>query len=159
MSDPAVRVVPVVPLHVRLASLLLTVAAALATTGGLAACGAASQPQLKVLSVERSGQPSTRSMVLFVEVTNRDARPMHLQRLEYTFAAAGAHHPGGEVSLTRVVEPGAAVVVEVPVAIDAQPWPVGERITMDGRLYCEQDQLVRSFPVTADVPAAFDLVP
>lgn len=152
MFRPVLRVVP----RLRLASLALVAAAAV---GGLAACGAATQPQLKVLSVERSAQEPSRSMVLFVEVVNRDARPMHLQRLEYTFAAAGAHHPGGEVSLTRVVEPGAAVVVELPVEIDRQPWPTGERVTMDGRLYCEQDQLVRSFPVTAAVPDALDYAP
>lgn len=135
------------------ARVALALAVALVAPAALAACGASTQPQLKVLSVERSVRAPSRNVVLFVEVTNRDATPMHLQRLEYTFAAAGARHAGGEVTLTRVVEPGGAVVVEVPVALDDQPWPVGERITMDGRLYCEQDQLVRSFPVTADVPA------
>lgn len=143
------------PLRPRLAALALTLAA----TVGAVGCGAATQPQFKVLSVERSAQAPTRSMVLFVEVVNRDARPMQLQRLEYTFAAAGARRPGGEVSLTRVIEPGAAAVVELPVEIGSQPWPTGARITMDGRLYCEQDQLVRSFPVTADVPASLDFVP
>lgn len=117
----------------------------------LAACGASNQPQLKVLSVERSVRAPT--VVVFVEVVNRDERPMQLQRLQYTFAAAGSRHLGGEVALTRVVEPGAAVVVEVPVPLDGASWPEGERVTLDGRLYCEQDQLVKSFPVTADVPA------
>ena len=158
MSAPAVRAVRS---RLRLASLAIADITAV-TAVGLAACGAARQPQLKVLSVERSvdgpGQAPTRSMVLFVEVVNRDARPMQLQRLEYTFAAAGARHPGGEVTLTRVIEPGAAAVVELPVELGSQPWPVGERITMDGRLYCEQDQLVRSFPVTADVPTTADVV-
>ena len=52
-----------------------------------------------------------------------------------------------------MVEPGAAVVVEVPVALTGEAWANGERVTLAGRLYCEQDHLVRSFPVTADVPA------
>ncbi len=140
----------------RLASLAFVVAALVLGS----ACGASTQPQLKVLSVERSAREPSRSVVVFVEVVNRDARPMHLQRLEYTFAAAGARTaeaPGarvaGEVALTRVVEPGAAVVVEVPVPLADATWPEGETVTLDGRLYCEQDQLVKSFPVTADVPA------
>lgn len=130
---------------------VLLVLVALASIA-LGACGASTQPQLKVLSVERSVREPTRAVVVFVEVVNRDARPMHLQRLQYTFAAAGARH-AGEVALTRVVEPGAAVVVEVPVPLEGAAWPEGERVTLDGRLYCEQDQLVKSFPVTADVPA------
>jgi hypothetical protein len=125
---------------------------ALAAGLGLGGCAASTQPQLTVLSVERSVREPARAVVVFVEVVNRDARPMQLQRLQYTFAAAGARHPGGEVALTRVVEPGAAVVVEVPVPLGGAAWPEGERVTLDGRLYCEQDQLVRSFPVTADVP-------
>jgi hypothetical protein len=135
-------------LHRRLASLLLAAAALLP----LAACGVSTQPQLKVLAFERPVRPS-RPAILFVEVVNRDATPMRLQRLEYTFAAAGARRPGGEVSLARVVEPGGAVVVEVPVPPGEQPWPAGQRITIDGRLYAEQDELERSFPVTADLPA------
>lgn len=135
----------------RLASLLL--AASLVPV--VAACGASTQPQLKVLAVEhpvRASHPA----ILFVEVVNRDATPMRLQRLEYTFAAAGARRPGGEVALTRVVEPGGAVVVEVPVPAAAsadEPWPAGEPVVMDGRLYTEQDDLERSFPVTANLPA------
>ena len=136
--------------RLRLASFVLIATAAVST---LAACGASTQPQLKVLSVERSVREPTRTVVVFVEVVNRDVRPMHLQRLQYTFAAAGTRQGGGEVALTRVVEPGAAVVVEVPVALTGADWPAGEAGTLAGRLYCEQDQLVRSFPVTADVPA------
>ena len=135
-------------LRARLVSLVLVAGAALS-----AACGASTQPQLKVLSVERSVREPSRTVVVFVEVINRDARPMQLQRLQYTFAAAGAPQAAGEVALSRVVEPGAAVVVEVPVPLDDASWPAGEPATLDGRLYCEQDQLVRSFPVTADVPA------
>lgn len=143
----------------RLRVLLVSLAfGAVAALGG-AGCGASTQPQLKVLSVERSVREPTRKVVLFVEVVNRADRPMHLQRLEYTFAAAGAQHPGGQVSLTRVVEPGGAVVVEVPVAIDRDTWAAGEQVTLAGRLFCEEDQLERSFPVTADVPAPADYTP
>jgi hypothetical protein len=140
------------PPRLRLASLFLLVASATASvTGLLTACGASTQPQLKVLAFERPTRAS-KPAILFVEVVNRDATPMRLQRLEYTFAAAGAHHSAGAIALTRVVEPGGAVVVEVPVPPPEQPWPAGERVTMDGRLYCEQDDLERSFAVTADLP-------
>jgi LEA14-like dessication related protein len=133
----------------RLASLALAVAASLS----VAACGASTQPQLKVLSVERSMRAPTGTVVVFVEVVNRDARPIRLQRLQYTFAAAGASHAAGEVSVTRVVEPGAGVVVEVPLTID-DTWPAGEPVTLAGRLFCEQDDLERSFEVTAELPAS-----
>jgi hypothetical protein len=139
-------------LRLRLLSITI-VAAALAIVG----CGAATQPQLKVISVERSERAPTRQAVVYVEVVNRADHPMHLQRLQYTFAAAGAARPGGEVSLTRVVEPGAAVLVEVPVSIDDDTWADGEHLTLDGRLFCEEASLVRSFAVSADVPAPADL--
>ncbi|HVV82233.1 MAG TPA: hypothetical protein VHE35_04110 [Kofleriaceae bacterium] len=139
--------------RLRLAALPSVTFALAALASTLAACGAANQPQLKVLSVEPSVQAPTRNAIVFVEVVNRDERPMQLQRLEYTFAGSGTRRGGGEVSLTRVVEPGAGVVVEVPLSVDGSaPLQAGERLTLAGRLYCEQDQLVRSFPVTADVP-------
>ena len=138
------------PRRLRLASLALALAASL-SVAGLGACGASTQPQLKVLSVERSMRAPTGTVVVFVEVVNRDARPIRLQRLQYTFAAAGAPHAAGEVSVTRVVEPGAGVVVEVPVTVD-ETWPTGEPVTLAGRLYCEQDDLERSFAVTAELP-------
>lgn len=130
---------------------LAVYALSLALCSTVAACGAATQPQLKVLSMERAGREPGRNMVLFVEVVNPASRPMRLQRLQYTFASAGVRQPGGEVQLTRVVEPGAAVVVEVPVSIAAEAWSAGQRLTLAGRLYAEQDELVRSFAVTADV--------
>ena len=137
------------PPRLRFASLLLLAALGLAPV--LTACGASTQPQLKVLAFERPTRAS-RPAILFVEVVNRDATPMRLQRLEYAFAAAGERHGAGAIALARVVEPGGAVVLEVPVPAADKPWPAGERVTMDGRLYCEQDDLERSFAVTADLP-------
>ncbi len=135
------------PRH-RLALLALLLAIAGAGLG----CGASTQPQLKVLSVESSGREPGRPMVLFVEVVNPATRPMRLQRLQYAFASAGVRQPGGEIQLTRVVEPGAAVVVEVPVSLASESWSGGRRLTLAGRLFAEQDELVRSFDVMADVP-------
>ena len=129
---------------------VVTVALALA----LAACGAGRQPQLKVLSVESAAaRPS--DMVLFVEVVNPAGRPLELQRLQYRFeraaqVAGGA--PGhGEVQRARTVDPGAAIVVEVPLPIDAALR--GQALTLAGRLYATQDDLQRSFAVHAHVDA------
>ena len=132
----------------RLASLLLALALGALSVPG---CGAGAQPQLRVLSVERAPLAASRTVLLFVEVVNPAAQPMQLQRLEYTFASAGAAHPGGEVHLTRVIEPGASVVVEVPLSVEAASLPPGQHLTLAGRLFAEQDQLQRSFPVAAEL--------
>lgn len=139
----------------RLVSLAVCLALA-----GLAApgCGAAAHPELRVLSVEHGPPSASRTVLLFVEVVNPATQPMQLQRLEYSFAAAGAARPVSAVQLTRVVEAGASVVVEVPVTVDGAAWPAGQHLTLAGRLYAEQDQLQRSFPVVAEValPPGFE---
>jgi hypothetical protein len=119
-----------------------------------AGCATTSSPQFKVLGVEpqRRIEPD-RSVVLFVEVVNRDSRPMRLQKLQYSFAAAGAVPAPGEVPLTRTIDAGAAVVVEVPVALGSSDLASGETLTLRGKLYAELDRMVRTFPVSAEVPA------
>ena len=136
-------------LHNRILGALL--AASLAAT---AACATAQTPQLKVLAVEpqRRAQPS-RSVVLYVEVVNPAGRPMRLQKLQYTFAASGERGTAGEVPLTRTIQPGAAVVVEVPVTIESADLTPGETLTLRGKLYAELDRMVRTFSVTAEVAA------
>jgi LEA14-like dessication related protein len=133
--------------------------AAIAGALVLAACGASQQPQLKVLSVENSaithaGQAADR--VLFVEVVNPAARPLELHRLQYRFEpsvyVAGVEAVHGEVLLSRIVDPGAAVVVEVPLPHD-DSLPLDEELMLSGRLYATQDQLQRSFDVRARVAA------
>jgi hypothetical protein len=125
---------------------------------GLAACVSSGQPKLKVLSVEQTARPAPQSsaMVLFVEVTNPASRPLRLQRLQYSFEAsvkvAGVEPVVGEVLLSRTVEAGAAVVVEVPLTLD-RALPVGEEMTLAGRLYATQDELQRSFVVSAKIDA------
>lgn len=108
----------------------------------LAACQGSGAAQLRVLGVQHTAPAD--SLVLHVQVVNRTAKAMRLQRLVYTFAGAGH-----EVALARrEIEPGAAVVVEVPVALDA-PAPAGG--TLKGKLFAELDQIVQSFPVKVQV--------
>ena len=132
-------------------ALALGVATALAAGAG---CATTSSPQFKVLSVEptRRIEPE-RSAVLYVEVVNSASRPMRLQKLQYSFAAHGAVPAHGEVRLTRTIDAGAAVVVEVPVSLGATSLTPGETLTLRGKLYAELDRMVRTFPVSAEVPA------
>jgi hypothetical protein len=134
-------------LHV--ASLLFSAAVLLGSAG----CPASHQAQLNVLSVEKAPTPN-RDMVVYVEVVNRAKRPMRLQRLQYTFAPSGAHAKNEKLELElelgqRLVEAGSAVVVEVPLPVaDAA---LGETLTLAGKLWAEQDQILRSFAVAAEV--------
>jgi LEA14-like dessication related protein len=131
-----------------------TLVAASLAVGFASGCASTQSPQLKVLAVEpqRRVQPR-RAVVLYVEVVNPAARPMRLQRLQYTFAASGERTSTGEVPLTRIIEPGAAVVVEVPVTIESSDLTPGETLTLRGKLYAELDRMVRTFSVSAEVPA------
>jgi hypothetical protein len=115
----------------------------------LSGCPASRQAQLNVLSVEQASTPD-RDMVVYVEVVNNAARPMRLQRLQYTFAAAGTETTHGELELgARLVDAGSAVVVEVPLPLaDAA---LGTTLTLAGKLWAEQDQILRSFAVAAEV--------
>ena len=126
----------------------------IALTLALVACGASRQPQLKVLSVESAAARSS-DMVLFVEVVNPAGRPLELHRLQYRFErsaqVAGVEPVHGEVKLARTVDPGAAIVVEVPLPIDDALR--GQALTLAGRLYATQDDLQRSFAVHAHVDA------
>lgn len=117
--------------------------------GGGAGCRASQQAQLNVLSVEKASSRD-RDMVVYVEVVNRAKRPMRLQRLQYSFAGAGSATTHGELQLgRRLVEAGAAVVVEVPLRLaDA---PLGSTLTLAGKLWAEQDEITRSYKVAAEV--------
>ncbi|HUJ58438.1 MAG TPA: hypothetical protein VLX92_08095 [Kofleriaceae bacterium] len=107
---------------------------------GIAGCHAAKSPELSVLGAQRE--------VVFVQVTNPATHPMHLTKLDYTFAAeGGVTLSQGEVSLDqREVPAGAAVVVEVP--LDAE---TSKPVTMSGTLTAELDEIVRSFQVSAQI--------
>lgn len=132
------------------AALLLAALSLVPATG----CRASQQAQLNVLSVEQArSTPGKRRMVAYVEVVNRAQRPMRLQRLQYTFAASG----GGtsrpvELELgRRLVEAGSAVVVEVPLPDIDRDTPEGATLTLAGKLWAEQDAIVRSFAVAAEI--------
>ncbi|MBZ0237519.1 MAG: hypothetical protein K8M05_34695 [Deltaproteobacteria bacterium] len=142
-------------LHV--ASLLFAFAATFAAAG----CGASHQAQLNVLSVEKATTPD-KDMVVYVEVVNRAKRPMRLQRLQYTFAPAGSHAKNAQLELElelgeRLVEAGSAVVVEVPLPV--ADMALGETLTLAGRLWAEQDQILRSFSVAAEVATPVEQAP
>jgi hypothetical protein len=107
-----------------------------AIAASLAACQAPRSAQLRVVGVQQSALSPT---VLHVQVVNRTQKAMRLQRLEYTFAGAGHKVALGE----REILPGAAAVVEVQLD---EPTPTG---TLKGKLICELDQIIQSFPVTA----------
>ena len=117
--------------------LILTCAAA------LAACHPAKSPELRVLGVQDAAR---RHEVVFVQVTNPASAPMRLTKLDYTFAADGATVATGELPLERDVPAGEAIVVEVPLDSDST-----QAMTMQGVLTAELDQIVRTFPVTAQI--------
>ncbi|MBA3540753.1 MAG: hypothetical protein H0T79_14170, partial [Deltaproteobacteria bacterium] len=85
--------------------------------------------------------------VVFVQVTNPARRSMRLTQLRYTFAADGATVSTGVVALSREIQPGAAVVVEVPLDAPNGTTP----LTMIGELTAELDAIVRIFRVSAQI--------
>lgn len=121
---------------------LLVLAAAIVF--GAIGCTTTKAPELRVLGVRESLRHET----VFVQVTNPAKRPMRLTKLEYTFASQGETVSTGEVPLSREVPAGAAVVVEVPIDIDAA---APGALTMSGKLTTELDEIVRTFPVSAQV--------
>jgi hypothetical protein len=109
------------------------------------ACHSIASPQLRVIGVE-GDQLRPRREVVFVQVTNPASHTMRLTKLEYTFAADGATLSSGQVALSRDVEPGAAVVVEVP--LDEHPQ---RPLVLTGELTAELDQIVQIFQVHAQI--------
>jgi hypothetical protein len=118
----------------------------------LAACGGAPRPQLKVLGMEHSERVREgRQIKLFVEVVNYARRPMKLQRLQYVFGPTGSSDGArGEVQLSRTVDGGSAVVVEVAILVGPGFVASGD-LELRGRLFAEQDQVLRAYPVLAGV--------
>jgi hypothetical protein len=136
---------------VRLHLLVLALLASLAI-----GCGASQRPQMKVIGIEQSESAyDGRQIKLFVEVVNYARRPMRLQRLQYTFGPAGSRDTSakGEVALSRTIEAGSAVVVEVPILVDPQLLNAGG-MELRGHLITESDHIVRSFPVKAEADLA-----
>lgn len=148
-------------LRLHASAALLIAALALGSTTG---CRASQQAQLNVLSVEKSARstPGHRRMVAYVEVVNRAQRPMRLQRLQYTFAAdGGPRSQPVEIELgRRLVEAGSAIVLEVPLPDSADAdAALGGTLRLAGRLYAEQDAIVRSFAVAAEIMTPADELP
>ena len=105
-------------------------------------CHGGRGPELRVLGAHQT----SRSEVVFVQVTNPAHRPMRLTKLQYTFAADGATLSTGVVPLERDVPAGAATVIEVP--LDAES---SRPMTLRGQLTAELDQMVRIFEVDAQI--------
>ena len=129
-------------------SLLL---AALLGAASVAGCRSAPSAQLHVLGIEHSPNPQGPvADQIFVQVVNTAKKTMRLQRLQYTFAGAGAGaDPGrGELALAREVAPGSSVIVAIP--IDLASLPDGEvgAVTLNGRLFAELDRIVQQIPVS-----------
>jgi hypothetical protein len=108
------------------------------------ACHQAKAPELRVIGQE------ARAEIVYVQVTNPASRPMRLTKLEYRFASSGGSTVSeGEVALAREVPAGAAVVVEVPL----HGTPDGAT-QLRGKLIAEQDHIIKSFKVSADLRPA-----
>lgn len=106
-------------------------------------CHPAKSPELRVIGM----QDSRAREVVYVQVTNPASRPMRLTKLEYRFASSGGSTVSeGEVALAREVPAGAAVVVEVP--LDGTPDSATQ---LRGKLIAEQDHIIKSFKVSADL--------
>src|SRR5207253_1703977 len=109
-------------------------------------CHQAKSPELRVIGM----QDSRAREVVYVQVTNPASRPMRLTKLEYRFAGSGGSTVSeGEVALAREVPAGAAVVLEVP--FDGTPDGATQ---LRGKLIAEQDHMVKSFKVSADLRPA-----
>jgi hypothetical protein len=118
-----------------------------------AGCAASTAPQLKVLGVERASRRSD-SVVVLVEVVNHAKRPMHIERLQYSFGADGSGDPArGEVSLDRTVDAGSAVIVQVPLDIGNTAIKPGDNLVLDGELFAHENAIERSFAVRAQITA------
>jgi len=120
--------------------LVIAVCFALALATG---CHAGKSPELRVLGVHDAPQSH-----VFVQVTNPARRPMRLTKLEYVFASAssGATVAEGTMPLYREIPAGAVAVVEVPLDAEAN-----DTLTLHGTLTAEQDEMVRSFQLNAQI--------
>jgi LEA14-like dessication related protein len=124
----------------RLVQIVLTLG--LMSLGLATGCHAGKSPELRVVGL----QQEPRHDVVFVQVTNPASHVMRLTKLEYTFAADGAKVSEGEVSLSRDVPAGAAVVVEIPLDGSSE-----KPMTLSGKLTAELNEIVQIFSVSAQV--------
>jgi hypothetical protein len=116
------------------------------------ACSPATGPQVKVLGVSQrsaiSRPASGRSMVVFLEVLNRDTKSIRLSRLQYSFSADGAARPSkGDIALSRSIDGESTAIVEVPVEL-ASELPDGT-FSLQGKLSAVQDSMVHTWNVQA----------
>ena len=113
----------------------------------LGACTASTAPQLKVLGVERAHHSD--NAVVLLEVVNHAQHPMQLERLQYSFGAAGA----ASVDVDRTVDAGSSVIVQVPIDLGTTAIPPGKAVELDGELFAHENAIERTFQVRASVTA------
>jgi hypothetical protein len=110
------------------------------------ACNSGTSPELRVLGLRDNADAQH---VVFVQVTNPASHAMRLTKLEYSFAASGTTVSTGELSLSRDVPADSTVVVEVP--LDTAAVPPEQTLKLEGKLTAEQDEIVQTYRVEADV--------
>ena len=113
----------------------------------LGACAASTAPQMRVLGVERAHHSDT--AVVLLEVVNHAQHTMQLERLQYSFGAAGS----SEMDLDRTVDAGSSVIVQVPIDLGTTAIPPGKAVELDGQLFAHENAIERTFPVRASVTA------
>ncbi len=124
-----------------------------------AGCGAAG-PRVSALGVSQGThgaaeiEPGT--LLVFLEVVNPTERPLTLSRLEYHFDADAWFEAHGEVRLSRAVDAGDSVVIEVPVRIREPVTAQAGAYVLDGRLFGTDERVERQWNVrvrgTVDPP-------
>jgi hypothetical protein len=102
---------------------------------------------MRVLGVERAHHSD--SAVVLLEVVNHAQHPMQLERLQYSFGAAGS----SEMDLDRSVDAGSSVIVQVPIDLGTTAIPPGKEVELDGQLFAHENAIERTFPVRASVTA------
>ncbi len=103
-------------------------------------------PELRVLGRQEAPQAHE---VVYVQVSNPTSHTLRLTQLEYRFASStNTTVSEGDLALgAREVPAGAAVVVEVP--LDNRPSE--EAMTLRGKLVAEQDHIIKTFKVSAQI--------
>lgn len=128
---------------------LIQIAAALAF--GLlclvSGCGSTA-PQMKILGVSKP--KVSRQLSVFIEVVNVSQRALMLSRLEYTLSTEKWFEADGALGLSKLVDAGESVIIEVPVtpvmakaveASGAVPY------TLSARLVALADRVQRSWSI------------
>ncbi|HET6610781.1 MAG TPA: hypothetical protein VFG83_02280 [Kofleriaceae bacterium] len=120
----------------------------------MVACSGPS-PSIKVLGLSRATSESAaedgKLLVMFIEVVNPTAQEIRLDRFEYRLRAESWFNTRGKIPLSRAVNAGSSVVVEIPVAIDRGRLENKDHVpyVLTGQIWTREDQVERSWSVQA----------